>query len=264
MNERKNFARRAGQFLAGRGFYIVLFICTAVIGISAWVLLFPGGNMTRDGSDMYTDYSVENEQNVFAPETAKPAIKPTPTIKPPSPKPAENPTPNPTEIPENTDPSDGGEAAAADEIDSVAASGPASIGELRFARPIAGDISMEFALDTLVFSRTMGDWRTHRGVDIIGALGAKVLAVCDGTVVDIKKDDLFGTMVVVDHGFSLCSVYANLAEKPAVNVGDSVSRGAVIGAIGSTALGETGEVTHLHFEMTLAGANVDPFEYIPG
>ena len=254
MNEKKTFAQKAGQFLAGRGFYIVLFICTAVIGVSTWVLLFPGGNPTNNG-DTYIDYSAETEREVFAPATPKPTVPATPKTQPPTPTPVVAPTPvvsAPTE-----------ESSYEPEGESAAVSGPASISELRFARPIAGDVSMAFAIDTLVFSRTMGDWRTHRGVDISGALGTKVLSVCDGTVMDIKKDDLFGTTVIIDHGFNLCSVYANLAEQPAVSVGDSVSLGSVIGSIGSTALAETGEVTHLHFEITLAGAPVDPFGYIP-
>ena len=259
MNEKKNFSQRAGQFLAGRGFYIVLFLCTAVIGISAWVLLFPSNNLDRTASEVYTDYSSDLEQYVFAPETAKTTAPP--TIKPVAPTPLPPPTPTPAPTPDTkpstvTEPDDNG----AD----IPVIGPMSIEDLKFARPIAGSISMEFAIDTLVYSRTMGDWRTHKGVDIAASLGAKVLAVCDGRVTDIKKDDLLGTMVFVDHSFNLSSVYANLAATPAVNVGDEVSQGSVIGSIGNTALGETGEVTHLHFEMKLAGANVDPFKYIPG
>jgi len=260
MNEKKTFRQRAGQFLAGRGFYIVLFICTAVIGISAWVLLFPGDNLKRTSSEVYTDYSADLEQYVFAPASPKPTT--TPLEKPVIPKPSATPVPKPATTPETKPSSD---AAVPDNTgEAFEVSGPASIGDLNFMRPVAGDISMDFAIDTLVYSRTMGDWRTHKGVDFVGALGAKVLAVCDGTVTGIRKDDLFGTMVTIDHGFSLQSVYANLADTPAVSTGDKVSQGSVIGSIGNTALGEAGEVSHLHFEMTFAGANVDPFGYIPG
>ncbi len=256
MNKKKTFSQKVGQFLAGRGFYIVLFICTAVIGVSAWVLLFPSDNKTRDAGETYVDYSTGEEQNVFAPST--PAIEVPPATPTPVPTPAPSPIPSPSPTPENKPDN----KPQGDENKSEI-SGPKSIGELKFARPLAGEVSLEFAIDTLVYSRTMGDWRTHKGVDIAGALGAKVLAACDGTVVDITQDDLLGTMVIIDHGFNLRSVYANLAARPAVGVGDRVSLGSVIGSIGNTALGEAGEVTHLHFEMILAGANVDPFDYIP-
>ncbi|MDR3209265.1 MAG: M23 family metallopeptidase [Oscillospiraceae bacterium] len=108
----------------------------------------------------------------------------------------------------------------------------------------------------------MGDWRTHAGIDIKGALGAKVTAAADGKVADILRDDMLGTVVVVDHGFGMLSYSANLASSPTVKVGDTVSAGSVIGAIGSTALGETGDVSHLHFELRLNGAPVDPAAYL--
>ncbi|MGE4485682.1 MAG: peptidoglycan DD-metalloendopeptidase family protein [Oscillospiraceae bacterium] len=50
---------------------------------------------------------------------------------------------------------------------------------------------------------------------------------------------------------------------PTVKIGDTVRMGTVIGAVGDTAVGETGEVAHLHFAVTLDGASVDPAEYLP-
>ena len=249
MNDKKRFSQRVSQFLAGRGFYIVLFVCTAVIGISAWVMFFPAGSLKDSGT--YMDYS----DTAAAPPTPdvevfSPATPNTKIISTPKPLPTIAPKPSPTPAP----------AVAEPEPESAAVS--ATINDLVFTVPISGDISMEFAIETLIYSRTMGDWRTHGGVDIAGALGTKVLAVCDGTVTDIYDDDLLGTTVILDHGFNLSSVYSNLAAQPAVAVGDKVSLGSVIGSVGSTALGESGEVTHLHFEMRLAGASVDPAQYV--
>jgi hypothetical protein len=42
VKEKKSFTRRIGDFIAGKGFYVVLLVCTAVIGISAWILLSAG------------------------------------------------------------------------------------------------------------------------------------------------------------------------------------------------------------------------------
>ena len=109
----------------------------------------------------------------------------------------------------------------------------------------------------------MGDWRTHDGIDIAGMIGAKVVAAADGTVTDVRNDDLLGTTVVIDHGDGLVSVYANLAKVPVVKTGDKVAMGAVIGAIGDTAIGETNETTHLHFAMTKDNLPVDPIKYLP-
>ncbi|MDR0906381.1 MAG: peptidoglycan DD-metalloendopeptidase family protein [Oscillospiraceae bacterium] len=261
MNEKKTFAQKAAKFLAGRGFYIVLFACAAVIGVSAWSLVLTG---REEGSGYYVDYSEIGAVNpaptpdtaAFAPEkpTATPSATPNTNATqdaPPTAKPTELPTPVPTPsvLPIQPEP--------------TAAPPKKTITDLLFARPVAGEISMQYSVDALVYSKTLGDWRTHAGVDFSAALGAKVQAACDGTVSEIREDDMFGTTVVIDHGFGLASIYSNLAAQPAVAVGDNVALGSVIGSVGKTALGETGEVTHLHYAMTLKGESVDPLKYLP-
>ena len=118
-------------------------------------------------------------------------------------------------------------------------------------------------METLLYDQTMADWRTHDGWDISAALGTQVLAAADGTVTDIRQDDLYGTVVEISHGGGLVSCYANLAEIPTVSVGDSVRVGDVIGAVGNTALCEIGEPYHLHFTMKLTGKSADPGNWLP-
>ena len=89
------------------------------------------------------------------------------------------------------------------------------------------------------------------------------MAAAKGTVAEVYEDDLLGTTVVIDHGEGLKSTYSNLAATPTVAAGDSVNMGDVIGSVGNTAIGETGEVIHLHFAMTKDGVSVDPAEYLP-
>ena len=83
-------------------------------------------------------------------------------------------------------------------------------------------------------------------------------------VESVEQDDLMGTVVTVSHGDGTRTVYANLADTPAVKAGDRVELGAVIGAVGDTALCEVGQGTHLHFSITMDGASVDPLRYLPG
>lgn len=107
-------------------------------------------------------------------------------------------------------------------------------------------------------------WRVsvlHAGVDYVGAVatnGAPAYVVGDGTVIAIESRVAYGTTVVIDHGGRIASVYAHLADV-AVGVGDTVSRGQELGAIGST-----GFVTgaHLHYELRLDGVPVDPSPYL--
>ena len=84
-----------------------------------------------------------------------------------------------------------------------------------------------------------------------------------GTVMAIEDDSLYGTVVTVDHGDGTSALYANLASLPAVSVGDHVEAGEVLGSVGTTALCEIGQGTHLHFAMYLDGASVDPLDYLP-
>jgi murein DD-endopeptidase MepM/ murein hydrolase activator NlpD len=276
MRERKSAARRVGDFLAGKGFYIVLFVCTAVIGVSAWVLLFSDGTGDRADVASYTDTSATTggavkspdatdvthppssaEKPAFSLSTPKPSPtpNPAPTQKPmPAPKPTPSPTPSPAPTPKPT-PNAG---------DNHENTGTAkTVKDLTFIWPVAGDVGMDYAMDALIYSKTMADWRTHDGIDIGGALGTKVAAVSDGTVESVYDDDMLGTTLVIDHGFGLKSVYSNLAAEPNVKVGDKVALGAVVGSIGDTALGESGETTHLHLAMSRDGASVSPADYLP-
>jgi murein DD-endopeptidase MepM/ murein hydrolase activator NlpD len=109
----------------------------------------------------------------------------------------------------------------------------------------------------------MRDWRTHDGLDIQAPLGQTVCAAMPGVVRFVQDDGFYGTFVTVDHGDGTCAVYANLASMPAVSVGDWVQAGDVIGAVGTTALCEIGQGTHLHFAVYLDGESVDPLDYLP-
>ena len=120
-----------------------------------------------------------------------------------------------------------------------------------------------FSVEALAYNETMGDWRTHNGLDIAAERGAQVLAAAAGQVSALYQDDLMGTVVEIDHGQGLVSQYANLAATPAVKVGDEVATGAVIGSVGDTASLESGSQAHLHYALLKEGSPVDPAGYLP-
>ena len=117
--------------------------------------------------------------------------------------------------------------------------------------------------DTLHYDETLGDWRTHQGIDILAPLGETVTAAHAGRVESVQQHDLLGTVVVVSHEDGFTTVYANLEENPAVSEGDWVEAGSVIGTVGSSALSEVSEESHLHFAVRLNGVDRDPLEYLP-
>jgi len=73
-----------------------------------------------------------------------------------------------------------------------------------------------------------------------------------------------GLTVEILHLDGLTSVYCGLAEGLDVTIGDSVTAGTVIGCVGETAIFESLDGPHLHFEMRKSGSAVDPSYYLPG
>lgn len=129
--------------------------------------------------------------------------------------------------------------------------------------PLRGDVLTAFSMEELVYSPTLGDWRTHNGVDIAAQQGTTVLAASAGAVLSVTDDPLMGTTVVLEHDNGYQTTYANLQAKPNVEAGDPVSAGQIIGAVGTTAAAESGQ-PHLHFAVTKDGKAVDPNEYLNG
>ncbi len=132
-----------------------------------------------------------------------------------------------------------------------------------FQMPVDGEISLEYAMDKLVYSKTLEEWRVHRGVDIAADRGSPVKAVADGVVSDVINDPHYGISVIIEHGNSIKTLYRNLASDEVVTVNQKVKQGEVIGSIGNTAMDESVEPPHLHFEVLKNGVNEDPMDYLP-
>lgn len=86
--------------------------------------------------------------------------------------------------------------------------------------PLRGDVLTAFSMEELVYSPTLGDWRTHNGVDIAAQQGTTVLAASAGAVLSVTDDPLMGTTVVLEHDNGYQTTYANLQAKPNVEAGD--------------------------------------------
>ncbi len=135
---------------------------------------------------------------------------------------------------------------------------------LTFDLPMADyTISMDYTIDgDFVYSSTMEEWTSHRGIDFIAKGSKDVKAVADGKVESVTVDDEYGTKIVIDHGNGLKSIYSSLAENTAVKKGDSVKKGTKIGEASDSFYLEWKEGPHVHFEMTKDGKNVSPREYL--
>lgn len=99
-----------------------------------------------------------------------------------------------------------------------------------------------------------GELRFHAGIDIAAPVGTPVRPVAAGRVIFSGSYQGFGRIVAIQHGRHMSSLYAHF-EDLRVAVGQLVDRETVLGVVGSS-----GRATgpHLHFEVRVAGAPVDP------
>lgn len=135
--------------------------------------------------------------------------------------------------------------------------------EFKWSLPVEGEIIVKHSGNELIYSKTLGDFRKHSGVDIRADMLSKVYSAERGIVKEKKNDAMMGITIVIDHQNGFCSVYSNLSTAEMVEVGQKVEKGTVISGIGDTALSETGEEAHLHFELLKDGAPVNPEDYLP-
>lgn len=132
-----------------------------------------------------------------------------------------------------------------------------------FIRPIEGETAKIFSMDSLIYSETLQEWVTHRGIDIKAEKGAEVKAIADGTIKSIKTDPRYGISIIIKHSKGFESVYACLLnEAQGLKEGDTIKQGQVIGNVGNSGIFESAEGMHLHFEMTKDGDYVNPDIYV--
>jgi len=99
---------------------------------------------------------------------------------------------------------------------------------------------------------------THTGLDIACTTGTDIKVVSNGTVTFSGKKGSYGNLIIVDHGNGVETWYGHCSKLYA-NVGDTVTAGDVIAAVGSTG-NSTGP--HLHFEIRINGECVNPQNYV--
>ena len=134
--------------------------------------------------------------------------------------------------------------------------------ELIFSAPVSGEITKDFATDTLVYSNTLEEWTTHTGIDIKADKTTVVMAAETGTVESIKNDPRYGLTITISHEDGFKTIYSNLLTTEFVSEGDTVEKGETIATVGETASFEIADESHLHFEMYKDGEIVNPTIYL--
>lgn len=119
-----------------------------------------------------------------------------------------------------------------------------------YVKPISG------GRYTSGFGRRWG--RMHKGVDWACPVGTTVYASCGGTVIQASYNGGYGNNVVISHPDGRLTRYAHNS-KLLVRVGQTVKQGEAVALSGSTGR-STGP--HVHFEIYINGAAVNPLKYI--
>lgn len=144
-----------------------------------------------------------------------------------------------------------------EQIDAYRSFRPVMPSNVSFDKPVDGRLSSPFGLRRFFNGQ---ERNPHSGLDFAVPQGTPIKAPADG-VVTIVADYFFnGKTVFLDHGQGLITMYCHLSAFD-VTVGEQVSRGQVIARVGAT-----GRATgpHLHWNVSLNNARVDPSLFIQG
>lgn len=106
----------------------------------------------------------------------------------------------------------------------------------------------------------LGGRRSHKGVDLAAPTGTPVYASADGVISRADWFSSYGLYISIEHGGNIQTRYGHLSRLN-VAAGQPIKKGDLIGYVGSTGR-STGP--HLHYEVRIAGAAVNPVPYMNG
>lgn len=219
---------KSKSVLSGKGFYIALVLSLVAIGGAAWL----GISSAVKGLENNAEDDILPPKVITGDEWEE---KPAETKKDDIPKETDT-KPDPTEE----------------------ANEPVSPEPQGFIMPIQGDVLNPYSGDKVVKSKTLNEWVMHTGIDIKSEVGAPVKTISGGKVIEVKNDDRWGTLIVIEHPNGITSHYMNLKSATNVKQNQNVKLGDVIGSVGETCAIEKAEEPHLHFGVKQNGEWIDP------
>ena len=151
------------------------------------------------------------------------------------------------------------EAAAAAAAAGGSSGGGSANASGSFLWPVASYVYVSSRFGLRVHPIT-GKTKSHTGIDIASNQGTAVYASDGGSVTLAGWNGGYGNCIMIDHGNGYVTLYGHLSSI-SVSVGQTVSQGATIGAVGSTG-NSTGP--HLHFEVLKNGTRIDPEQFFSG
>lgn len=233
------------RFMRAKGFYLALAACVLAAAVSsAWAIRSITQNLI--GGE---ESAPKEEQQWELPET-------------PVQNPAKDVPVEPTAPPASSSASSGSVSASESQpplTTPAAPTEPPASPAPAFVPPVSGQTLAGFSGDELVYSETLGDWRTHNGIDLAADAGDEVRCARAGTVNAVYEDGLWGRVVEVTAD-GVTFRYTGLDEV-AVSAQQTVAMGDTLGTVGEC-VAEAALDSHLHLEVLKDGAWVDPAGYL--
>lgn len=208
---------------------VALVLCFCVVAIAS--IFTMRSNFQK--IDLKDDDNINIAQEDKIPSQEKDVVKPVPTVDSKTPKPISN----------------------EDNNKQASDNRP-------FTTPLKGKITKTFSNDVPIYSATLDQFIIHTGIDIEAPADTQVAAVADGTVTKVYSDEKLGLSIEISHNNGMITKYSNLSTTKMVGEGDVVKKGQVISGVGNSALFESLEPAHLHFEVLKDGVAVDPTTYV--
>ena len=248
MPERYN--NKFTKFLNGKGFYAVLALCLAGAGTAAYIAMETAANRAEQQKQQIVKPSESVSSQWTFPqseETAKEqhgvrisSSQPSSSLSKPQSSPSQP---------------------AAPSADFEQPEEQVSLLKSSWTMPIEGEVFTPYSNGELVKSETLGDWRTHNGVDIMADKGKSVAAAAHGEVEEVIDDPLWGYVVEIEHPGDITARECGLDKNVTVKEGDEVKQGQMIGAVGHIPA-ESAMPEHLHLEVLKDDKYIDPLSLI--
>lgn len=248
------------NFLRGKGFALALLACVAAAAaVGVWAVRTVRDQMARDlgqdpgqsvtGEESYpgVEEGMDKEGAIWQQQAADAAQAAEDVPEPGASKGSSG------------APSGSGSVSEPSELQTGSPAASASAGP-GYTRPVSGRVLAVWTGDELVYHETLGDWRTHNGVDYACEEGEDILCPVSGTVESLAAEGNWGVVASIrDAEGRLWRIAA--VEDPAVRQGEQVTSGQRLGRAGSIT-GESAQDPHIHLEVLDQDQYLDPVKLI--
>ncbi|QNM04726.1 M23 family metallopeptidase [Qiania dongpingensis] len=252
-----------------QGLLVMLLGCLVTVTAIAGVLVWRGTDKKEDENNQYMELNDSSEELLWNDEETTGTKEETSEDVKETTKTAAN-TPESTEATEAVREETGDEDSPEQDQMELPSEAPAAAGEVhsvsfgetdKLIWPVEGNVILDYSMDKTIYFPTLDQYKCNPAVLIQGAAGTQVKAAANAIVKAVGTNEELGNYVTLDLGNAYELTCGQLTEL-AVNPGDYVEAGAVIGNLAEPTKYYVVEGPNLYFQMTKDGAPIDPLDFV--